>query len=251
MADAFLELITARTPADPVLDVALSHALLEAVAGGRQGEALRIYRPGPSAAFGRLDVLRPGFAAACDVARELGLTPLVRSAGGHAAPYDDRSLVVEHLAPAADVTAGLQERFGAQSSVLARVLAGLGADARIGALPREYCAGAHSINLGGRLKVAGIAQRAIRGAAMTSAIVTVAGGDDLRAMIEALYAALELDVDPSTAGALDEMLPGVTADAVAGAIGDAYAEQRRLVRAEPGPELLAAARALIPRHAVR
>jgi lipoate-protein ligase A len=251
MADAVLELITASMPADPVLDVALSHALLEAVAGGRHGEALRIYRPGPTAAFGRLDVLRPGFAAASEVARELGLTPLVRSAGGHAAPYDDRSLVVEHLAPAADVTAGLEQRFAAQSSLLERVLAGLGADAQVGALPGEYCAGAHSIHVGGRLKVAGIAQRAIRGAAMTSAIVTVAGGDDVRAMIEALYAALEIDVDPSTAGALDEVLPGVAVDAVAAAIRDAYAGGRRLSRAEPGPELLAAARALIPRHAAR
>src|SRR4051794_34801810 len=113
MADGVLELITASTPDDPVLDVALSHALLEAVAAGRRGGSLRLYRPGPTAAFGRLDVLRPGFAAACEVARGLGLTPLVRSAGGHAAPYDDRSLVVEHLAPAADVTAGLAERFAA------------------------------------------------------------------------------------------------------------------------------------------
>jgi octanoyl-[GcvH]:protein N-octanoyltransferase len=242
-----IELITASTPAQPVLDVALSHALLDAVAAGRRGPALRVYRPGPTAAFGRLDVLRPGFAAARDVARELGLVPLVRSAGGHAAPYDDRSLVVEHLTPAEDVTSGLEERFAAHSARLAAVLEGLGADPRVGALAGEYCPGAHSIHVGGRLKVVGIAQRAVRRGAMTSAIVTVSDGPALRTMVAALYAALGLEVDPSTAGALDEVLPGVTVETVAAAIRDSYGD---VVPAVPGPALVAEARALIPRHAV-
>jgi lipoate-protein ligase A len=242
-----LELITASTPEDPVLDIALTHALLEAVAAGRRGELLRIYRPGPTAAFGRLDVLRPGFAAACAVARELGLTPVIRSAGGHAAPYDARSLVVEHVVAAADVTAGLEARFAAASEGLRRALEGLGLDARVGELAGEYCPGAHSVNLGGRLKVAGIAQRAIRGAAMTGVIVTVGGGPELRAMVAALYAALELEVDPATAGALDEVQPGISVDAVEAAVRAGYGD---LVAVEPDAATVAAARALIPRHAV-
>jgi hypothetical protein len=56
-----LELITAAFPEDPVLDIALSHALLLEVAGGRRASALRVFRPGPTAAFGRLDALAPGF----------------------------------------------------------------------------------------------------------------------------------------------------------------------------------------------
>jgi lipoate-protein ligase A len=245
MADGGLELITASTPGEPVLDVALSHALLADVAAGRRGDVLRIYRPGPTAAFGRLDVLRPGFPAASAVAKELGLTPLVRSAGGHAAPYAGRSLVLEHVTAAEDVTAGLQERFVAQSGRLQRVLAGLGADAHVGELAGEYCPGRHSINVGGRLKVAGVAQRAVRGAAMTGAVITVGGGPELRAWIAALYAALDLEVDPATAGALDEALPGVTVDAVAAAVRADYAPAQPVA---PSPALFAAARALIPRH---
>jgi octanoyl-[GcvH]:protein N-octanoyltransferase len=241
-----LDLITASTPEDPVLDVALSHALLDEVAAGRRGDLVRIYRPGPTAAFGRLDVLRPGFAAACAVARDLGLTPVIRSAGGHAAPYDGRSLVVEHVVAAPDVTAGLEARFAGASERVRRVLAGLGFDARVGELAGEYCPGAHSVNVGGRLKVAGIAQRAIRGAAMTGVVVTVGGGPELRAMVAALYAALELEVDPATAGALDECRPGITADAVEAAV---RADHGALVEAEPDAATLAAARALIPRHA--
>jgi octanoyl-[GcvH]:protein N-octanoyltransferase len=235
-------------PEDPVLDIAVTHALLREVAAGRREAALRVFQPGPTVAFGRLDALLPGFRAACDAARRHGHTPVIRPAGGHAAVYDERCVVVEHVTPEPDVTAGLQERFAAQSGLLRGVLAGLGLDARIGELRGEYCAGAHSINLGGRLKVVGIAQRAIRGAALTTAVVTVAGGPHLRAVIADVYGALGLEVVPATAGTVDERLPGVAAERIAQLVADAYGPS------EPRPldaALLAAARALVPRHRAR
>jgi octanoyl-[GcvH]:protein N-octanoyltransferase len=231
-----------------VLDIAVTHALLRDVAAGRRRPALRVFQPGATVAFGRLDALLPGFGAACDAARRHGHVPVVRPAGGHAAVYDERSVVVEHVTAEADVTAGLQERFAAQSGLLRGVIAGLGLDARVGELPGEYCAGAHSVNLGGRLKVVGIAQRAIRGAALTTAVVTVEDGPRLRAVIEDVYGALGLDVVPATAGTIDELLPGITAERVAGVVADAYGPT------EPRPlddALLAAARALVPRHRAR
>jgi octanoyl-[GcvH]:protein N-octanoyltransferase len=246
-----LDLITAASPDDPLLDIALTHALLREVAGGRRPPALRVFRPGPTLAFGRLDVLLPGFADASAAARRHGYTPVVRSAGGHAAVYDERCLVVEHVTREDDVTAGLQARFEAQSALLRAALARLGADARIGALAGEYCAGAHSINLGGRIKVVGIAQRAIRHGALTTAVVVVGGGVNLRAVIAEVYGALDLDVDPATAGALDDELPGVTVERVATVIADAYATDARLEPAGIDAELLAAARALTPRHVSR
>ena len=245
-----LDLITAASPDDPLLDIALTHALLRDVAEGRRPAALRIFRPGATLAFGRLDALLPGFAGACDVARRRGYAPVVRSAGGHAAVYDERCLVVEHVTAAADVTAGLQARFEAQSALLRDGLAGLGADARIGELAGEYCAGAHSINLGGRIKVVGIAQRAIRHGALTTAVVVVGGGAELRGAVEEVYSALGLDVDPATAGALDDELPGVGVERVGQVIRDAYAARAELRPAEPDAALLDAAFALAPRHAV-
>jgi lipoate-protein ligase A len=241
-------LITAATPADPVLDVALSDALLREVAAGRHGDVLRVFRPGAAVAFGRLDALRPGFAIACARARALGFTPLVRSVGGHAAVYDGRSVVLEHITREADATAALAERFAAQAELVRGVLAGAGADARIGELAGEYCPGAHSINVGGRIKVAGIAQRLIRHGALTSAVIVVGGGAAVRAAVTAVYAALGLDVDPATAGALDEVLPGVTADAVAERLRAAYGA------GAPGDVdagLLAAARELAQAHRAR
>ena len=221
------------------------------MAAGRRPDALRLFRPGATLAFGRLDVLLPGFGAAAAAARARGYTPVVRSAGGHAAVYDEQCVVVEHVVREADVTAGLQARFEAQSRLLRDALAGLGADARIGELPGEYCAGAHSINLGGRIKVVGIAQRAVRQGALTTAVVVVGGGERLRAAIADVYGALGLAVEPARAGALDDELPGASVERVEEAIRDAYARTAALTPAEPDDALLAAARELAPRHEVR
>ncbi len=240
-----MDLITHATPQDPVLDIALSHALLREVAAGRRPPSLRLFVPGPTVAFGRLDALRPGFARACDVARAHGHVPVVRPAGGHAAVYGPDCLIVEHLTREEDVTAGLEARFAAQAALLRDALADLGADARIGELPGEYCAGAHSINLGGRIKVAGIAQRAIRHGALTTAVVVAGGGPALRALIGALYDALGLVTDTGTAGAVDEGAPGATPARVADAI---RARAGALTPAAVDAPLLAAARALAPRH---
>ena len=128
-------------------------------------------------------------------------------------------------------------------------LAALGADARIGELAGEYCPGPHSVNLGGRVKVAGIAQRAIRHGALTTAVVVVGGGANLRAVIAEVYGALGLAVDPATAGAIDDELPGLTVEPVAHVVTTAYAATARLRPAELDAELVADARALAPRHA--
>jgi octanoyl-[GcvH]:protein N-octanoyltransferase len=251
VADLPLDLITDAAPDDPLLDIALTHALLRDVAAGRRPDALRIFRPGPTLAFGRLDALLPGFGEASAAARRRGYTPVVRSAGGHAAVYDRDCLVVEHVTHEEDVTARLQDRFDEQSALLRDALAELGADARVGELPGEYCAGAHSIHLGGRIKVVGIAQRAVRHGALTTAVVVVGGGEGLRYVIAEVYGALGLAVDPARAGALDDELPGVGVDRVERAIRDAYARAAPLTPTEPDEELRAAARALAPRHEVR
>jgi octanoyl-[GcvH]:protein N-octanoyltransferase len=150
--------------ADPVLDIALSHALLAGVAAGRRPPALRIYRPGPTAAFGRLDALRPGFERAAEAARDHGYTPVLRSAGGHAALYDERCVVVDHVTHERDATAGLQARFADQSARVRDALRSLGADARIGELAGEYCPGEYSVHVSGRVAGGAVGGRVAAGA---------------------------------------------------------------------------------------
>jgi octanoyl-[GcvH]:protein N-octanoyltransferase len=188
--------------------------LLREVAAGRSPGATLVYRPGPTAAFGKLDRLRPGYADAQAAARRHGFEPMLREGGGHAVVYDARSVVFEEVTRSDDIAAGIQARFDAGVARIAAALTTLGLAPQVGKLPGEYCAGAHSVSLDGRIKVAGTAQRVIRGAALFSAVVLVGGGDAIRAALADVYAALDLDWDQSTAGAIQDVAPHITPDAV-------------------------------------
>ena len=56
-----MELVVETSPRRPSLEVAVSHALVERVNEKGLGSVLRLYRPAPTVAFGRLDALRPGY----------------------------------------------------------------------------------------------------------------------------------------------------------------------------------------------
>jgi octanoyl-[GcvH]:protein N-octanoyltransferase len=191
--------------------------LLRDVAAGRSGGGRFVYRPGPTAAFGRLDRLRPGYEAAQDAARVHGLEPILREGGGHAVVYDERSVVLEEVTPSTEIAAGIQARFDDGTARIVAALRSLGLDPQVGELPGEYCAGAHSIHLGG-VKVVGTAQRVVRGAALFAAVVLVGGGDTIRAALTDIYAALDLDWDPSTAGAIQDVTPHITPESVEAAL---------------------------------
>ena len=66
--------------------MALSHALLLRVAEGARPATVRIYEPGPTVAFSKLDTHAAGFAAACDAARAHGYEPVYASAAGTRPP---------------------------------------------------------------------------------------------------------------------------------------------------------------------
>jgi octanoyl-[GcvH]:protein N-octanoyltransferase len=241
-----VRLLRESFPEPPALDIAASHALLQRVARCQLGAVARLYRPGATMAFGRLDALRPGFAQAGVAAREHGFEPIVRLAGGHAAAYHELSLIYEEITPELDVTAGLHERFRDVAALLASALDRLGVDARVGEIPGEYCPGAYTVSASGRVKLVGIAQRAVRGAALVTAFVLVGGGARLRSALVDVYGALDLDWDPTTAGALDDVFPG-------GSIADV----EQAILATRGPDLeagtvdeatLALARELEKRH---
>jgi octanoyl-[GcvH]:protein N-octanoyltransferase len=142
---------------DPALDVAVGHALLGRAARGEIGPTLRVYRPGATVAFGRLDRLRPGFGAAVDAARAHGFEPVLRQPGGHAAAYDAGALCLDLVRPEAEGMPALQTRFAEAAELLAGALRAVGVDARVGEVPGEYCPGAWTVNARGRVKLAGTA----------------------------------------------------------------------------------------------
>jgi octanoyl-[GcvH]:protein N-octanoyltransferase len=218
-----VQLVRAGFPDDPALDVAVGHALLEGAARGTVGPTLRVYRPGATCAFGRLDTLAPGFSAAVDAARAHRFAPVLRQPGGHAAAYDSGALCLDHVQPEAEAIPQLRARFEAAGELFAAALRAVGVDARVGEIPGEYCPGQWTVSARGAVKLVGTAQRLVRGGSLLGAVVLVRGGARVRAVLEDVNAALGLEWDPATAGAAEDEVPGLSVDAVEAAVLDAYA----------------------------
>jgi lipoate-protein ligase A len=204
-----VRLLEDSDPDEPWLDLALSEVLLRRVAERAEPATVRLYQPGPTVAFGRLDARRDGFRAAAQAAREHGFAPVLRSVGGHAAAYTGQALVYDEITPQPRLAVELRERFEAVAGTLAAALTSLGADARIGRVPGEYCPGDFSVNAGGTTKLVGIAQRVVARAALVSAVIVVGDGDRVRSVLGDVNAMLGLEWEPRTAGALADAVPGV------------------------------------------
>ena len=214
------------------LDFALE--LLRKVKTGGAGPLLRLYRPAPTVAFGQRDTHLPGFDAAAEACRELGFEPLVRKAGGRAAAYHGGTLVIDHVEPQRDAIAGAKGRFSFFGELLARALQSAGVDAAVGEIPGEYCPGEFSVHgqdpeiPAHRIKLIGTAQRVVAGGWLFSSVIIVENSVPIRAVLEASYAALGLDWDPATAGAVNDLVPHLDVDAIERAVIDTYARYAQL-----------------------
>jgi len=208
---------------DGALELAVGHALVRRVSAGEVMEALRVYRPAaPVVVFGRRDTRLPGFGAAVDAARSAGFEPLVRAVGGRPVAYTTAAVVVDHVKHERLAPEGMETRFKEFGLMYADVLQNLGIDARVGAVPGEYCPGAHSINARGVVKVVGTGQRVVRNGWLFSALTVVADDARLQAVLTDVYRHLELPFDPASVGSLSSEVPGLTADAVERQLLDAY-----------------------------
>lgn len=214
-------------------ELARAIELLDEVKRGVRGGTLRLYRPRPTLAFGQRDTRLPGFEAAREASLAHGFEPVVRRAGGRAAAYHEGTLIVDHIEPAREAMVGHRHRFEVFGELYAQVLRTLGVDARVGEIPGEYCPGEFSVHgvppgvvhaslppgaegttAGGRLKLVGTAQRVVAGAWLFSSVFVVSDAEPVRAVLTDVYRALELPFDPATAGAADDLVPGLTVGAV-------------------------------------
>ena len=227
------------------LEIATSHALMLRVAAGELPSALRLYRPPPTVAFGKLDTLRPGFRAAVEAAGRHGYQPVLRMPGGHAAAYHRQSLGIDIAYAVADPVPGTHERFREAGERLAGALSELGVDARVGEVPGEYCPGAYSVNARGKVKLIGTAQRLVRGAALLGAVIVVRDGAGVREVLRDVYEKLELEWDDATAGSVAEEVPGVSVLDVEHAVLAAYPD---LEYGRLDGDTLALARQLVSEH---
>lgn len=207
---------------------------------------MRIARPAPAVAFGRRDVVSPGYLAAARVSADLGYPGIERISGGRATAYSEATVVLGFTIPARQPARDTTARFEWVSRIVAETLVELGADALVGEIEGEYCPGHYSISLGGRTKVAGLGQRMIPGAAHVGVVLTVAGPDELVGTLVPVYRELGIEWRPETAGAVAQGVPGVTADDFESALLGRLRSGTHLVDGDLDPETEGEARSMAP-----
>lgn len=241
-------LLTESFPDDAAFDTAVSRALMLRVAAGELPETLRISRPAAMVAFGKRDAVSPGYGEAVRAARARGYEAIERLAGGRAAVFHEDTIAFAHAVPDPDPRVRVDERFEATADLIASALRRLGADARVGEVPGEYCPGAHSVNAGGQRKLMGVGQRLVAGGVHVGGVVVVSGADRVREVLAPVYEALGLGWRPDTTGSVADEVPGVTWDQVSGAIEAEYGWRHGLEPARLDEGTLALARTLTPEH---
>jgi lipoate-protein ligase A len=242
----YLTLIREGRPG--VLDVAISHSILTAVADGDLGATLRLHTPGSVVAFGRADRVTPGYRAAIQAAEAHGFTAVGRLAGGRAAVFHEQTLAFSLAQPVAEPRTGIRDRFEMIATLMADAFENLGVDARVGEVPGEYCPGEWSVNVAGTTKVMGVGQRLVRGAAHIGGVVVVDRGHRIRDVLIPVYRALGIDWDPRTAGSLADRSPGLTNELVAKSIEARFARSFQLVESALQPEIVDRAMTLADDH---
>ena len=188
--------------ADPATDRDLTRRLLAEAGDDGAGEpAVRAWTPHRQVAFGRRDARETGYDRAVAAAESRSFPAVERSVGGRAVAYTGRTLAFAWLRPTDGARTGLDDRYETGVDVVVDALEAVGVDARAGEPPRSFCPGDHSVRTDGG-KVAGIAQRVTRGAALVAGCVVVADDEPIAAVLDPVYDALGVAFDPDTVGSV-------------------------------------------------
>lgn len=210
-------------------------------------ETLRLYRPSAVVAFGRQDRASTGFSKAVLAAKSRGFGTVLRLAGGRAAVFHEETIAFARAIPDSDPTSRTFARFKETAALLAAALGSLGVDARVGAVPLEYCPGDYSVNARGEKKLAGIGQRLISKAAHVGGVIVVGEGERVRDVLVDVYDVLELAWNPETVGAVSEE-QAVSWDRVAGAVVNEFGKSFDIEESALDSTTLALAETLEHRH---
>jgi octanoyl-[GcvH]:protein N-octanoyltransferase len=211
--------------ASAAADIDRVYAVLSALDGEGPG-SLRLYRPHATAAFAPRDTTLPAYAEAAAAMQRLGFMPAERRAGGQLAIYDSGALVIDLIAPHEEPRNNVKERFAHFSTAIADALKRFSIDARVGQVAGEYCPGDYSVNAGGTLKLAGLAQRIGRRGYHMGAVISVAPSTAAREAVSVAYDLLGFPFDPASFGAVNTLAPSAGFEALRAALLD---ELQRLI----------------------
>lgn len=204
-------------------DRAATRAMVDR-AGDTGEPAVRVWLPGQQLAFGRRDTRADGYDRARRAAADHDFPPVERSVGGRAVAYADTTLAFAHAVPTDDSRTGLDDRYETAVATVVDALSDSGADVTRGEPADAYCPGDYSVRATDGGKLAGIAQRVRKGAALVAGSVTVADRESIRAVLTDVYDALGVAFDPETVGSV----------AAAGGPADPTPVRRALERALAG-----------------
>lgn len=188
--------------------------------------ALRVWTPPRQVAFGRRDAATDGYERAREAARDLGFDPVERGVGGRAVAYSGETVAFASVVPTDAEREGIQHRYRSVTERLTEAFRGLGATVRSGEPDASFCPGDHSLRNGGKL--AGVAQRVRREHALVGGCVVALERDetDLPAVLDPVYDALGVPLDPESVGSVEGAGGPGNADAVVGAIERAFVGDR-------------------------
>lgn len=230
------------------LDTGVSEALLRRVGEGSLPETFRVSTPGNVVAFGKRDRITPGFDQATQLARRHGFASVIRLPGGRAAVFHDQVISFSWTIPDADPIRGIRGRFARTAALVVDALASVGVAASVGEIKGEYCPGEFSVNHAGSIKLAGIGQRLTRSASHVGGVLVVGGAGRIREVLVPVYGALDINWDPSTVGALNDVTPCIEVSAVADALLGALSASASTMECALDRETLDLARTLAPTH---
>lgn len=178
----------------------------DAAEGRDPDDLIRVYVPEPTVAFGQRDARLPGFE--------------------RAAAYHHGCVVVDHLSRQDDAALTQQARFAEFADLFVRAFGRMGVASSVGEIPGEYCPGEFSVQgpaPAHPVKLAGSAQRVVKGAWLFSTHVVVSDAAPLRAVLTDVYRELDLSMDPRTVGAAEDVRPGADVPTFTAALRAEYA----------------------------
>jgi len=184
---------------DPDADRRVTRDLVERTGETRE-RALRVWQPHRVVAFGRRDTTSAGYDRARSIAREQEYATVERAVGGRAVAFTGTTVAFVRATPVTDERTGIQNRYDEAIAALAGALEQLGVEPRRGEPAGAFCPGTHSLSANG--KIAGLAQRVRRSAAVVSGLVVVTDHEQLADVLGPVYDALGVDFERHSVGSL-------------------------------------------------
>ena len=194
---------------EPVMDTAISSAILKQVSDGILGETFRIYTPKRTLALAPRDIRDPNYQKALKSAVAKNFVPVKRLTGGRAAVFHEGTIGFAWTIPDSNPRFNVEMRFKSISYLVKKSLCDLGFDARIGEVKGEYCSGKFSVNLNGNIKVMGVGQKLATRASHIGGVIVVKNSKLTQSILIDVYKDLEIDWDPQTVGSLDDVKVGI------------------------------------------